>query len=119
MSRFRLIQTMLIDYVTQAGKTCPQEDINLVAKLFEHNTKGIPECRNIRYDGQTSHGFYALFVSVTMVETDSKQFLQILKVDQKIGWTNPTHVEKLVFYNKAIKVINDEKVTNRSKQISN
>ena len=102
---------MLTEQLKKAGKTCPEEDIKFVATLFEHNTKGIPECESVLIDGQESYGFYFLFLKFTMIETDPEIFFQILKIDRKIDWVNLAHVEQSVFYFKAINVINDEKVT--------
>lgn len=93
-------------------KTCSPEELNLVATLFEQHTDGLPNV--IRYQsvyGQDSFGFYVLYLELTTYEADPKVFFQMLEVDQKIGWTNPEHVEVLVFYQKAIKIIADEEVS--------
>ena len=112
--RFEDIQYVLTAVVKASGNTCPDEDITLVATLFENHTEGIPEYEGIQRDGQVSYGFYYLYLKLTMYDADPKVFFQILKVDTKIGWTNQAHVEKMVFGFKKVKIIEDEKVRNRS-----
>ena len=60
--------------------------------------------------GQVSCGFYYWYLTLTKHEADPKVFFQILEVDRKMGWTNPAHVEEVVFSYKGIKIIDDEKV---------
>ena len=97
------------------GKTCPPDDLVFVTTLFEQNTTSIPPsdfCDNFcGTDGETSNGFYRPFLLLTKYKADPKEFFAILEVDRKIGWTNPAHVESLVFHHKAIKIIQDEKVS--------
>ena len=91
----------------QAGKTCSEEDIMIVTKLFENH-------EFIFRNGVTVTGFFCLYLRLTMYEADPKVFFQLLKIDQKIGWTNPADVERRVFMYKGIQIIEDEKVTDRA-----
>ena len=109
-----MIQSALIGLLKVADKTCSLEDIKFVAGLFEQHSTGVPVLqRYLAPDGERSYGFYFLFLKQTTVDADPNTFFQILAVDQKIGWTNPVHVESRVFYFKAIKIIQDEKVSDR------
>ena len=91
-----------------------EKDLEMVTTLFENNTNGIPEWTGFGdADGTTSNGFYYLFLRLTKHKAEPEPFLQILQVDQKIGWTNPAHVETLVFQYKAMKIIADEQVSDR------
>ena len=117
--RFQDIQKVLIDLLTDVGKTCSEEDLTFVTLLLEQHTELCAGIQNIFpyvfRDGRKSYGFYYLYVRLTMYEAEPKVFFQILKVDLKIGWTNPAHVEKMVFQYKGIKIIEDEKVTDSAK----
>ena len=94
-----------------SGKICSQKELNLVASLFEQHSKGVPEVEGYQgIDQQWSYGYYYLFLKLTKWDADSKAFFQILQVDQKIGWTNPVHVEEAVFVCKGIQIIQDEEV---------
>ena len=100
------------------GRTCPPEQINLVATLFEKHSNGVPTLQQYEtVDGKgskhVSFGFYHLFMKLTKYEADPTTFFQLLEIDRKIGWTNPAHVEEIVFANKGIKIIEDEKVRDR------
>ena len=106
---------MLIHQLKHAGKTCREEDIKFVTTLFEHNAQGVPTSTRILSDGQHSYGFYYLYLDLTMIDADPKIFFQILNIDGKIGWINPAHLEKSVFFLKAIRVIKDEKVPAKEK----
>ena len=75
----------------------------IVTKLFENH-------EFIFRNGVTVTGFFCLYLRLTMYEADPKVFFQLLKIDQKIGWTNPADVERRVFMYKGIKIIEDEKV---------
>ena len=114
LRRFQDIQIVLIANLRYAGKTCAEEDLKLITLLFEHHTDGIPGYEHIIRDGEKSYGFYYLYLRLTMYEADPKIFFQLLKVDQKIGWTNPAHVERMVFELKGIKIIEDEEVRNKT-----
>ena len=48
-------------------------------------------------DSQVSFGFYFLYLKSTKYKADPKDFFQILENDRKMGWTNPAHVEHLIF----------------------
>jgi len=61
-------------------------------------------------NGNVSYGFYIGLLNLEKYETDPKLFFQILEIDQKIGWTNPDHIGEKVFYNKGIKIIEDQNV---------
>ena len=99
---------------------CSADDLVLVAKLFDENISGRTSigdvedavenaaCRDA--DGEGSVGFYLLFLRITKYDATPKPFFKILEVDQKIGWSNPAHVELNVFLHKAIKIIADEQV---------
>ena len=113
--RFQEIQKVLTNLLLAVGKTCSEEDLNFVTLLFEHHTEGIPPYETISRDGQLSFGFYYCYLKLTMYEADPEIFHQLLKLDQKIGWTNPAHVEIMVFLCKGIKIIEDEKVMDKAK----
>ena len=106
---------MLIDLLKAAGKACPEEDMKFVATLFEQNTEGVPEHVWIEFEGQVSYGWYYVYLRSTMIEADPKIFFLILNIDEKIRWINPAHLEKSVFFLKAIRVIKDEKVPAKEK----
>ena len=94
------------------NKTCSDEEIHKIIKIFEKCKNGIPETVGYKDDnGNTSYGFYVGLLRLEKYETDPKLFFQILEIDQKIGWTNPEHVEELVFYFKGIKIIEDQNVS--------
>ena len=105
---------MLTDLLRQFGKICSEEDLKFVTLLFEHHTEGIPKNEYIIRDSQKSSGFYFLYLKLTIYEADPKVFFQLLRVDQKIGWANPAGVEIMVFEFKALKIIEEEKVTDRT-----
>ena len=93
---------------------CSQEQLNFVAALFEHHSTGVPDVLGFEAaDGRKSFGFYIVFLDLTKWEADPTVFFKILEVDQKIGWTNPAHVEHVVFSFKGIKIIDDEEVSGR------
>ena len=77
------------------------------------HTDGVPPETPAYQDslGQESAGFYILFLELKQYEADPNAFFEILEVDRKIGWTNPEHVEELVFNKKGLKIINDEQVS--------
>lgn len=110
--RLKMIQSILISLLKWANKSCAQEDLMLVAKLFDRHSKSdvFPGMRRyVAPDGETTYGFYYVFLKATTIEANPDAFYQMLTIDQKIGWTNPVHVEHCVFYFKAIKIIQDEK----------
>ena len=98
--------------IEQNGRTCSSEDLTMVAILFQENTTSIPPLIGFQdADGVKSGGFYIPFLVLTKYNAAPKEFFKILEADRKIGWTNPTHVESLVFHHKAIKIIDDKKVS--------
>ena len=110
--RLKRIENVLTQVLSIAGKTCPPEQINFVATLFQDHTNGVPAPQSYgTVDGQVSFGFYHLYLKLTKYEADPKIFFQLLEIDRKIGWTNAAHVEEIVFFNKGIKIIEDEKVS--------
>ena len=111
--RFQNIFEVLIKLLVCAKKTCPEEDLELVATLFEHHTEGVPKYEIISQGIQVSYGFYVMYLKLTMTKADPVVFFQILKIDRQIGWTNPEHLESLVFVFKGLKIIEDEKVTKK------
>jgi len=67
-----------MDLLKEAGKTSSEEDINLVAALFEKHTEGIYAHKWFRGDdGQLSFGFYYMFLELTKHEADPIVFFQI------------------------------------------
>ena len=101
----------------KAGEeTCSRAEIDLVATLFQKYSNSVPdegpECY-LAVDGQTSCGFYFLFLKLTTYEANAKAFFQILEIDWQIGWSNPAHVEANVFEFKAIQIIEDEQVSGK------
>ena len=98
----------------EEGKKCSRQELNLVATILEQHSNDISELGGCRRNiGQGSSGFYILYLGLKRYDADPKPFFRILEVDRKIGWTNPTHVEYLVFYYKAIKIIEEEEVSLR------
>ena len=94
------------------SKTCSDGDIQKIIEIFETCKNGTPECAECTDDnGNGSCGFYIGLLFLEKHETDPKLFFQILEIDQKIGWTNPDHVEEVVFYQKGIKIIEDQNVS--------
>ena len=104
---------MLTNLLKEADKKCSENEINIVVTLFEKHTTGIPEFTHLTVDGHVSYGFYLLFLKLTKFEANPEAFFQILEIDRKIGWTNPSHVEFVVFDYKGIKIIEDEEVSGR------
>lgn len=108
------------------GKPFSADDLMLVATLFEQNTSGRTSleygtvedavenagCRDAV--GEESFGFYLLYLRLTKYDATPKPFFKILEVDQKIGWSNPAHVELNIFQHKAIKIIADEQVSGKT-----
>lgn len=85
-----------------------------MATIFEQHSCGLPDVYDYEsVDGEISFGFYFLFLKVLKWQTDPKAFFKILEVDRIIGWTNPAHVEELVFKFKGIKIIEDEIVSRK------
>ena len=80
--------------------------------IYEENLKGIPKTAGyIDANGNESSGFYIGLLESEKYETKPEAFFELLKIDQKIGWTNPEHVEYKVFYDKGIKIINEQYVS--------
>jgi len=99
-------------WLNNQNKVCSDGDINKIIKIFEKCKNGIPQMLGHRDDnGNVSLGFYIGLLILEKYETDPKLFFQILEIDQKIGWTNPDHVEEVVFYQKGIKIIEDQNVS--------
>ena len=93
-------------------KTCSDAEIQTIIKIFEKCKNGIPKRGGYKDDdGNASNGFYIGLLYLEKYETDPKLFFEILEIDQKIGWTNPDHVEEIVFYCKGIKIIEDQNVS--------
>jgi len=98
-------------YLNEVNKTCSKNDANKVVKIFEKHTNNGPFMAS--YCDETknkSYGFYIALLRLARYETKPKPFFDVLEIDYKIGWVNPIHVESRVFYWKAIKIIEDEKV---------
>ena len=99
-------------WLNNQNKPCSDGDIKKIIKIFEQCKNGIAEtARFIDDNGNSSYGFYIGLLLLEKYETDPKLFFQILEIDQKIGWTNPDHVEETVFYFKGIKIIHDQNVS--------
>ena len=98
------------------NKACSNGEIQKIVKIFEKCQNGIPETVS-RTDGNgnESFGFYIGLLRLEKYKTDPKLFFQMLEIDQKIGWTNPDHVEEVVFYHKGIKIIEDQNVSLKKK----
>ena len=96
------------------NKLCSDGQIHKIIQIFEKCKSGIPDYGDNGYkddNGIESYGFYIALLRLEKYETDPKLFFQILEIDQKIGWTNPDHVEETVFYFKGIKIIHDQNVS--------
>jgi len=99
-------------WLNNQNKTCSGEEVEQIVKIFEQCKNGIPEYAKFQDDnGDVSYGFYIGLLNLEKHETDPKLFFQILEIDQKIGWTNPDHVEEYVFFYKGIKIIDDQNVS--------
>jgi len=99
-------------WLNHQNKTCSDGDIKKIIKIIEQCKNGIPEtARYMDHNGNASCGFYIGLLHLEKYETDPKLFFQILEIDQKIGWTNPDHVEEVVFYYKGIQIIDDQNVS--------
>jgi len=91
---------------------CSNNDIEKIVKIYEKNLEGIPKLAGFRDDnGDESYGFYCGLLESENYNTEPKPFFQLLEIDQKIGWTNPEHVEYCIFRHKAIKIIEDQNVS--------
>jgi len=98
------------------NKTCSDGEIQKMTKIFEKCKNGTPKYASYEDDnGNISYGFYHGLLDLKKYETDSKSFFQILEIDQKLGWINPDHIEEVVFYYKAIKIIEDQNVSFKKK----
>ena len=87
-------------------------DLSMTAVLFEHETTGVPKCANhVDCNGNISFGFYILYLEMKKYEAIPEIFYQLLEKDIEIGWTDPAHVEYLVFAFKGIQIIEDHKVS--------
>jgi len=62
-------------------------------------------------NGDYSSGFYFGLLFLDKYESCPELFFQLLEIDEKIGWTDPDHVEQAVFRYKGIKIIKDEPVS--------
>ena len=81
------------------NRTCSDGDIDKIIKIFEKCKNGVPQSAGYTADnGDISNGFYIGLLNLETYETDPKLFFQILEIDEKIGWTNPDHVETEIFY---------------------
>ena len=99
-------------WLNHGKKTCSDENIQKIVEIFEKLNNGIPKyARHVDENGNLSYGFYIGLLMMEKYEACPKLFFQLLEIDQKIGWTNPDHVEECVFLQKAIKVIQDENVS--------
>ena len=104
-------------WLNYQNKTCSDGDIKTVIKIFQKCGNGIPATAGYRdYNGNTdltcrSCGFYIGLLALEKHETDPKLFFEILEIDQKIGWTNPDHVEFQIFFHNGIKIIEDQRVS--------
>ena len=93
-------------------KACSNGAIQKIIKIFEKCKNGVTKYNSYRDEnGNVSYGFYLALLQLEKYETDPKLFFQILEIDQKIGWTNPEHVEENIFYYKGIKIIEDQNVS--------
>ena len=83
-----------------------------IVEILKKSKNGIPKYAGHRDDnGTASYGYYIGLLDLEKYETCPKLFFQLLEIDQKIGWTNPDHVEECVFLYKGIKIIKDENVS--------
>ena len=74
--------------------------------------KGIPKVAGFTdTKGNESSGFYCGLLESEKYKTEPEPFFQLLEIDQKIGWTNPEHVEYFIFLSKGIKIIEDQNVS--------
>ena len=120
-SQFDTIREYAESWLKDQNRICSDEDLQKIVKIFQKCKNGIPEKAKYQDDnGYVSYGFYIGILNLEQHETDAKLFFQILEIDQKIGWTNPNHVEEYVFVNKGIKIIEDQNVSlkNRILRIS-
>jgi len=81
-----------------------------IVKIYKENVNRIPKTAGFKDDkGNRSSGFYCGLLQSVKYETEPKAFFELLQIDQKIGWTNPAHVEYCVY--KGIKIIHDQNVS--------
>ena len=94
------------------NRSCSDGDIHKIIKILENCKNGIPKTAGCTDEyGKVSNGFYIGLLDLEKYETDPKLFYELLEIDQKIGWTNADDVETRVFYNKGIKIIEDQNVS--------
>ena len=97
--------------LNKENKTCSDEYTQKIVEIFEKCKNGIPKSASFEdMNGNVSYGFYTELLVLEKYNTDPNLFFQILEIDQKIGWSNPDHIEYLVFEYKGIKIIQDENV---------
>ena len=103
----------MLDHLKNGTKTCSIRKIEKIVKIFLKYSTQIPQNAGAFADenGTKSYGFYIKLLELEKFDTEPKPFFDLLEIDQKIGWTNSDHVEMLIFYLKAVKIIKDEKVS--------
>jgi len=100
------------DVLNDENKICSEDDIQKIVEIFENCKNGIPKSASYEDEnGNVSYGFYTELLDLEKYNTDPNLFFQILEIDQKIGWSNPDHIEELVFLYKGIKIIQDKNVS--------
>jgi len=106
----------LIQVLVRENRTCSDEEIQTVVNSFGKYLMYEKTYPNTTYyftdqKGVKSTGFYLAFLKLYQHETEPTRFFNILEIDSKIGWVNPEHLEKTIFYFKAIRIIKDEQVS--------
>ena len=112
-------QSLLLSNLAKYKRTCSDKDIETVIYIFGKYAKFYPDRLGIFMDddGVCSTGLYTTLLVVTQHETEPTPFFKILEIDSKIGWVNPEHLERNVFYSKATKIIkrSESKLTRPSR----
>ena len=98
--------------LNEQNRNCSNVDFEKIVEIFKNYSKGIPDDIEFQDNsGNLSYGFYYGFLRLKKYETDPKPFYNLLEIDNRIGWSNPNHIEHHIFYFKAIKIIKDQKVS--------
>ena len=101
----------LVDLLGRLNLTCSDKDIQTVMNIFDTYIKRYPTIYTFEDNDVVSLGFYYTLLRETGHQTEPTPFFTLLEIDFKIGWVNIEHLEKAIFDHKAIKIINDQKVT--------
>ena len=98
--------------LNKGNGNCSNEDFEKVVKIFEKCSNGIPDYTYFTdASGNSSYGFYYGYLQLEKYDADPRAFYDLLEIDNRIGWSNPNHIEHHIFVYKAIKIIKDQKVS--------